>query len=204
LDYLLVNQNDLVIFRQMPIHIYSVIIYKLIVGDPGIIAEVTDETDAKGGFIWEGVSPEQYQLFAATANISDSEREEFSFYSDKASYRAFISEGHSPAAMAKLFHDYHSPRYGLFLTGHWNRHHHARAREIEARLSMEGLTNDQAVDYLWQAQTKLLDEKNVNQLGSLLRRIDFALYHLAEASTLPVGMDVGGGAVAPMNERSFK
>jgi len=79
-----------------------------------------------------------------------------------------------------LFNDYSHPKCGLFLTGHWNRHHTKLANTI-----VEGMPADprEAHAYLLDKRENLINvSKNLNLDGSFMRRMNFALAKLCEHS----------------------
>jgi hypothetical protein len=100
----------------------------------------------------------------------------YAFY--PSAYRALANTGSSDAIVTgirNLFHDYSHPRFGLFLTLHWNRHYIALADQIVKEMPA---TMQEAYEYLRVHRRYLVKSDKTNLTGSFMRRLDYAIGQL--------------------------
>jgi hypothetical protein len=84
----------------------------------------------------------------------------------------------SVAKVANLLDDYHAPKLGLFLTGHWNRSHRAEAKTLSAQIK-SAASRSAALKILWAKRDELERSGKCNLNGSFFRRITYAIEILA-------------------------
>lgn len=97
----------------------------------------------------------------------------YSFY--PSSYYTFFekkAENETISGIRALFRDYAHPRFGLFISMHWNRHYTSLADVIVKEMPEK--TQD-AYDYLMGWRNKLTASDQTNLAGSMMRRLDFAI-----------------------------
>jgi hypothetical protein len=80
--------------------------------------------------------------------------------------------------VANLLNDYHSPKLGLFLTGHWNRTHQQEAKMLEEHIKRAAGPTE-ALDILWRKREELERSGTCNLNGSFFKRITYAIEMLA-------------------------
>jgi hypothetical protein len=84
----------------------------------------------------------------------------------------YQGSGDSLAQATNLIKDYYAPKFGLFLTGHWNRHHEAEAKELYEQI--RNLDQNAALEHLWKKRISLINSKTCNLEGSFFKRISYA------------------------------
>ncbi len=92
-----------------------------------------------------------------------------------ARYPSKYSEVHDDGNVnvaATLLKDYFAPKHGLFLTGHWRRHHLEAAKALFNQI--QGLDRAAALNMLWDKRIEL-QKNNSNLDGSFFRRISYAI-----------------------------
>lgn len=123
---------------------------------------------------------EQYLLYSVTIDGQTTD-----FFDNRSSYQGFLSKEVSVKAICDLLHDYCQPTFGWFLSGHWNRHHYAEARQLIRELNEAEGDIQSALDKLVTMRRTLEAKPHINPKGSLLRRLDFAIYSLAQQEAEP-------------------
>ena len=79
-----------------------------------------------------------------------------------------------------LIKDYYAPKGGLFLTGHWNRHHITEAKKLYENIH-NAATQQQALDYLVAQRKQLMATGETNINGSLMRRLSYSIDTLVDS-----------------------